>query len=98
MRLLKPNGLFVSFTPNGSEVRAKANPRDWTRAWGEVHPTLIDDLFLDTSFRLSPRVVGSSPVDDASLPAGVELKRLDNVDREELFFAARKIGDAWGSE
>jgi SAM-dependent methyltransferase len=95
MRLLRRGGLFVSFTPNGSEGNRAAEP-NWSKHWGEVHPNFIDDIFLDNSFKLSPRVVGSSPVSNASLPEKSELKRLDKVDRVELFFAARKTGDTWG--
>ena len=95
MRLLKTDGVFVSFTPNGSDgYRAKSSI--WSKAWGEVHPTFIDVVFLDNSFRRSPRVVGSSPVNNASFPDQSELKRLDKVDRAELFFAARKVGNYWG--
>lgn len=95
MRMLKRGGLFVSFTPNGSQDNRAASP-DWSKAWGEVHPNFIDDIFLDSSFKLSPRAVGSSPVSNALLPEKPELKRLDKVDRGELFFASRKIGDTWG--
>src|SRR5712692_1029772 len=45
MRLLKRGGLFVSFTPNGSDGNRAANP-NWSMAWGEVHPNFIDDIFL----------------------------------------------------
>jgi SAM-dependent methyltransferase len=95
MRLLKRGGLFVSFTPNGNEGHRAADP-NWSKIWGEVHPNFIDTIFLDSSFKLSPRAIGSSPVSNASLPEKPELKRLDKVDRGELFFAARKIGDIWG--
>jgi len=95
MRLLKPGGLFVSFTPNGGEGLRASNP-NWRKSWGEVHPNLIDAVFLDSSFKFSPRALGSSPVSNASLPEKAELKQLDNLDRAELFFAARKIGETWG--
>ncbi len=95
MRLLKRGGLFVSFTPNGSDGNRAANP-NWSMAWGEVHPNFIDDIFLNSSFKLSPRAVGSSPVTTASLPEKSELRRLDRVNRDELFFVARKTGDTWG--
>ena len=94
LRLLKRGGLFVSFTPNGSESHRAAS-HGWRKLWGEVHPNFIDDKFLDSSFKISPRVVGSSPVSNASLPERPELKRLDKVDRGELFFAARRSGDTW---
>jgi SAM-dependent methyltransferase len=95
MRLLKPNGLFVSFTPNGSDANRAVEP-NWSKHWGEVHPNFIDDVFLDSSFKLSPRAIGSSPVINASLPQQSHLKRLDKLDGVELFFAARKSGDTWG--
>jgi 2-polyprenyl-3-methyl-5-hydroxy-6-metoxy-1,4-benzoquinol methylase len=93
MRLLKPHGLFVSFTPNGSESFRAASPSDWHTLWSEAHPNLIDDAFLDRSFQLSPRAVGSSPVSNASLPDKPQIRRLNKVDGCELFFAARKNGE-----
>lgn len=95
MRLLKPGGLFISFTPNGSEAHRAASP-DWSKAWGEVHPQFIDDMFLDQSFGLSPRAVGSSPVGNISLPVECRLNRVDKLTGGELVFAARKIGELWG--
>jgi SAM-dependent methyltransferase len=95
MQLLKPGGLFVSFTPNGSETHRAASP-DWSKAWGEVHPQYIDDIFLDRSFKLSPRTIGSSPVRDMSLPVECRLNRVDELAGGELVFAARKIGEVWG--
>jgi SAM-dependent methyltransferase len=95
LRLLKPKGLVVCFTPNGSEANRAITP-NWSKHWGEVHPNFIDDIFLDNSFKLSPRSVGSSPVTNASLPERCQLKRLNKLDGSELFFAARKCGDIWG--
>jgi SAM-dependent methyltransferase len=93
-RLLKANGLFVSFTPNGSEgYRSKSD--HWKKLWGEVHPNLIDDVFLDHSFSQVPRCIGSSPISGASVGNNAQLKRLNELGTEELFFAARKTGQAW---
>ncbi|TCT08069.1 class I SAM-dependent methyltransferase [Aquabacter spiritensis] len=92
--LLREGGLFVSFTPNGSEASRRHNTT-WSKAWGEVHPHFIDDIFLDTHFGASPRVFGSSPISRARLPAAPESLRLDDLSRGELFFAARKVGPAW---
>jgi len=95
MLLLKRGGLFVTFTPNGSDAHRAASPY-WSKLWGEVHPNFVDDIFLDRSFKCSPRAVGSSPVTNVSLPGQIELKRLNKLDGVELFFVARKNGDTWG--
>ncbi len=95
MRLLKPDSIFVSFTPNGSAGFRAVSP-DWSKLWGEVHPNLIDDVFLDHSFKRSSRVIGSSPVTNAFIPDEVMMRRLDSLNRAELFFASRKSGSIWG--
>jgi 2-polyprenyl-3-methyl-5-hydroxy-6-metoxy-1,4-benzoquinol methylase len=41
MRLLKMRGLFVSFTPNGSQEHRAASPQ-WSKLWGEVHPNFVN--------------------------------------------------------
>lgn len=96
MRLLRKDGLFVSFTPNGCKGFRLAHPKNWHMLWGEVHPNMIDDIFLNKSFSHSPRCAGSSPVDNASLAAdNSDLARLNALDAFELFFAARRTGDRW---
>jgi hypothetical protein len=87
--LLRPNGLFVSFTPNGCE-QARATFPEWNKWWGEVHPNFIDERFLDRAFTDQRRVVGSSPVGAIDLPATPVLRRLDDLRGFELFFAAQK--------
>lgn len=42
---LKKGGLFVAFTPNGSEAYRKENPQAWQGLWGMVHPNFLDDTF-----------------------------------------------------
>jgi 2-polyprenyl-3-methyl-5-hydroxy-6-metoxy-1,4-benzoquinol methylase len=87
--LLRPGGVFVSFTPNGSQ-QARAFFPEWEKWWGEVHPNFIDDSFLDRAFDGSPRVIGSSPVGAIDFPSKDILGRLDDLSGEELFFAARR--------
>jgi SAM-dependent methyltransferase len=86
--LLKGGGIFVSFTPNGSEAAKIASP-DWNKWWGEVHPNFIDDYFLDKAFNKVPRVIGSSPVGAINFPNQPVANRLNDLTGPELFFAAR---------
>lgn len=94
LQLLKPDGLFVSFTPNGSYAHRAVSPM-WSKLWGEVHPNFIDDIFFDHSFKLSPRAIGSSPVTNITIPQQVQLKQLNELDGGELFFVARKSQSTW---
>jgi SAM-dependent methyltransferase len=87
--LLRSGGLFVSFTPNGSEPAKRRFP-EWEKWWGEVHPNFIDDRFLDHSFHHLPRVVGSSPVGQIEFPSRAEMHHLNQLSGAELFFSARK--------
>jgi SAM-dependent methyltransferase len=87
--LLRSGGLFVSFTPNGSEAARLSHPQ-WDRLWGEVHPNFIDDCFLDHAFHKWPRIAASSPVGPLEFPLEAMMHCLDQLTGVELFFAARK--------
>ena len=95
LALLKPGGLLVSVFPNGSQAYRKANPESWRKLWGEVHPNFIDDVFLARCLGGMPYLLGSSPVTIAEadlrhLAEGAGERRLDALERYELFAAARK--------
>jgi SAM-dependent methyltransferase len=96
-KLLAPNGLFVSFTPNGSVEFRKKEPTAWSKLWGEVHPNFIDDVFLDVHFQDAPRAIGSSPVSAVVLPTEARLCVLDSLDRSELMFVARPSSPGFGA-
>jgi 2-polyprenyl-3-methyl-5-hydroxy-6-metoxy-1,4-benzoquinol methylase len=49
-RVLKPGGLFVAFTPNGSNEFCVAYPDNWHKLWGMVHPNFLDKQFYESYF------------------------------------------------
>lgn len=63
MKMLKPGGRFVAFTPNGSDVYRKAHPWQWQCSWGLVHPNLIDKEYYRFIFNDMSFLVASSPYD-----------------------------------
>jgi hypothetical protein len=90
-KLLCAGGLFLAFTPNGSEA-FRIRSQGWMKLWGLVHPNLIDDVFLNASFRNSPRVVGSHPVSNIRIPLDSQSIAVGPMTGWELVFAARFTG------
>jgi SAM-dependent methyltransferase len=89
LRILKPGGIFVCFTPNGSASYRAVAPT-WSTIWGGPHPQLIDELFLDRIFTNYPRCIGSFPTSAPRFGSQIHMMYLDNLAGSELFFAARK--------
>lgn len=60
-KLLKPGGLFVAFTPNGSSAFRNLHPHNWKHAWSIVHPNLLDDIYYKHTFEKRSYLIGSNP-------------------------------------
>lgn len=54
---LRPGGLFVAITPNGSLHYRKCRPGAWQRSWGLKHPNLIDEVFYRAAFGGRPCLI-----------------------------------------
>ena len=48
-RILKKDGLFIAFTPNGSKEHKKIN-KNWDKLWGLNHPNFLDEIFYKKIF------------------------------------------------
>jgi 2-polyprenyl-3-methyl-5-hydroxy-6-metoxy-1,4-benzoquinol methylase len=60
-KMLRKGGLFVAFTPNGSDDFRKAAPTAWNRLWNMVHPNFLDVVFYEKN--LPGALLASSPYD-----------------------------------
>jgi len=61
--LLKPGGLFIAFTPNGSIQLKEKNPKAWHKLWGIVHPNFLDDVYYEKVFFNQSFILSSNPYD-----------------------------------
>lgn len=62
-RLVRPGGLFVAFTPNGSAAR-RAKPEqacNVAHRWGQAHPIVPDDVFYRRVLPEDPKLIATSP-------------------------------------
>jgi GT2 family glycosyltransferase/2-polyprenyl-3-methyl-5-hydroxy-6-metoxy-1,4-benzoquinol methylase len=89
-RLLRPGGLFVAFTPNGSLARRQKNSKAWHCNWGLVHPQLIDERFFVMAADGDPYLIASTPYDMLQIsrwnpPQSLQL----DVSGDELMIAFR---------
>ena len=50
LSIIKKNNYLVIFTPNGSFERKKKDFYRWNKAWGLIHPNLIDEKFYKNIF------------------------------------------------
>jgi 2-polyprenyl-3-methyl-5-hydroxy-6-metoxy-1,4-benzoquinol methylase len=56
-KLLKPDGIFMSFCPNGDLSYKKRDPANWPACWGSVHPNALDVEFAQYVFRNNPYLI-----------------------------------------
>lgn len=61
LRSLRPGGLFVAFTPNGSSAYRSRSPSSWHQLWGNIHPQLLDDIYYGKQFQEFTTAMDSAP-------------------------------------
>lgn len=97
-KLLKEEGYFAAYCPNGSAALKSKNPVLFHNFWGQVHPNCLSAEFFSTVFKDVPYLIGS----EASLKA--EIDRWDknsqailDVSGNELFVFAKIKGQRFAS-
>jgi 2-polyprenyl-3-methyl-5-hydroxy-6-metoxy-1,4-benzoquinol methylase len=90
MRLLKPGGVFLAITPNGSDAFRKLKGASWSSLWGNVHPQLISDEWI-LQATAHPCFISALPIDLPTMAAWRSERIVSgNLAGWELAFAVRK--------
>ncbi|WP_428658493.1 class I SAM-dependent methyltransferase [Runella sp.] len=59
-QLVKSDGLFICYCPNGSNEFKEKEPENFHRLWGEVHPNYLNVVFFKNVFKDVPYLIGSN--------------------------------------
>ena len=59
-KLLKTEGYFVAYCPNGSAAYEAQHPEGFHRFWGQVHPNYLSADFFSKAFKDVPYLIGSN--------------------------------------
>ena len=89
-QILRPGGLFIAFTPNGSNVFRKSNPNNWHKLWGLVHPNLLDEVYYNKTFQGLPKILASNPYFLDKLTLQNCHHDVNDLSGPELLLAVRK--------
>lgn len=89
---LRPGGLLVGITPNGSSKYRTEESASWSRSWGQKHPLLLDDVYWrnylrDNSYYIGTRLDDEQGLGDWRRHGGV---RQGSLAGPELLVVARK--------
>lgn len=90
LALLRPGGLLVAFTPNGSAAFRQAQPRNWHLMWGLAHPQLIDSEWAMKRFAGKPLLLTSAPLHQPQ-----HGHPLDEITRWDRSPQAKMLGLEW---
>lgn len=90
LRLVRPGGLVIAHTPNGSEAARHANPKAFHRLWGKVHPVLLTDQFILQRFGSLIHYISSDDRPSVLRMWSKEKSQIGALDRTGLFIVLVK--------
>jgi hypothetical protein len=82
-KLLKKDGVMITFCPNGSDELRNVNFQSFHKYWGMVHPNYFSDKYFAKNFYQNPYYITSSS---------------DYNEIEKYTTKGQKIGDTSGLE
>lgn len=85
-KLLFPDGLMLTFCPNGSQAYREKDKQAFHSVWGMVHPSYLNKDFFAYVFKDNPYLITSAPY-NLSLIANWDKRSqvIDRTDGDEIF-------------
>ena len=90
MSRLRPGGLLVAHTPNGSLRYRQDHHAGFHRIWGQVHPVLLTDNFVSELFKGYPLYITSDDRPELLERWDRSSRVINSCDDAGLFFVVRK--------
>jgi SAM-dependent methyltransferase len=92
LSLVRPGGLVAAHTPNGSKDYRVNNYTTFHRIWGQVHPVLLSDGFVQSVAGSLPYIVTSDDTPEKLVDWDGVSQVKQQTDGGGLFFAIRPSG------
>jgi SAM-dependent methyltransferase len=93
LSLVKPGGLVAAHTPNGSESLRLNNHASFHRSWGQVHPVLLSDGFVQNVAGSRPYIITSDDRPEILSDWDGVSQIKHSTDQLGFFFAIRAHAD-----
>jgi 2-polyprenyl-3-methyl-5-hydroxy-6-metoxy-1,4-benzoquinol methylase len=90
--MVRPGGWIVILAPNGSRHFRAKKPKEWNHLWGMVHPSFLDEMFLQQVFSES-LLVCSGEYDFADIKSWAKSPdaiQITNLEGSELLAVTRQ--------
>lgn len=89
-KLVRPGGMVVAHTPNGSLALRQNNPAAFHSVWGQVHPVLLTDRFIAGHFPDLPVFISSDDNPELLMKWDRQSRLIGDTSGSGLFFALVK--------
>jgi SAM-dependent methyltransferase len=90
LALVRPGGLVVAHTPNGSQTHRERHAALFHRTWGMVHPVLLTDRFVAHVAGDHPFLITSDDTPEAVSTWDQQSQQLRDTSGTGFFFAIRR--------
>ncbi len=94
LNIIKKGSYLLIFTPNGSLERKNKDFYRWNKAWGLIHPNLIDEQFYKNIFSKQKYFITTSFEKDSSFLDKFLINNENfcgKMDEEELLIIVKKV-------